>query len=111
MQCKATGLFSEWEARRAFQEIATRGWKTREPDELAIPRETSRLHAMVFERLRAKNISPEDFAQSLNLRLSDLREHIPSFAAETKTAQKEDEAPQAQEAKAPSGVKHLRLVV
>jgi Zn-dependent peptidase ImmA (M78 family)/DNA-binding XRE family transcriptional regulator len=111
MQCKTTGLYSEWEARRAFQEIATRGWKTREPDDLAIPRETSRLHAMVFERLRAKGISEDDFAQSLNLRLSDLREHMPFSAPQAWAAPQVEATPDEEKSPGQSRVTHLRLVV
>ena len=77
MRCKQLGVFSEWDARRAFQEIATRGWKTQEPEEAAIIRETSRLQRMLGERLRAKGLGVEELARDLSLVPSDLRELMP----------------------------------
>lgn len=81
MRSKQLGIFSDWNTRRAFQEIATRGWKTREPDEIALPRESSRLQAMIGERLRAKKIGEAQFAQDLFLVKSDLLELMPFLPA------------------------------
>ena len=77
MRCKQLGVFSEWDTRRAFQEIATRGWKTQEPEEVALMRETSRLQTMLGERLRAKGVDVEELARELSLVPSDVRELMP----------------------------------
>ena len=92
MRSKQLGLFSEWNTRRAFQEIASRGWKTCEPKEIALPRESSRLQAMIGERLRAKKVGEDQLAQDLFLVKSDLLELMPFLPAPTAPAKAEKPA-------------------
>ena len=117
MRCKQLGVFSEWDARRAFQEIATRGWKMQEPDEVAIVRETSRLQAMLGERLRAKGVGIEELARELLLVPSDLRELMPfleplplpeSEGKKTKKGEVPTESSASESLE--SATRHLRLV-
>ena len=90
MRCKQIGVFSEWNARRAFQDIASRGWKTQEPEEIAIARETSRLQAMIGDRLRAKKVDEAQLARELHLVKADLLELMPFLGA---TVEKPVETP------------------
>ena len=116
MRCKQLGVFSEWDTRRAFQEIATRGWKTQEPEEVALTREGSRLQGMLGERLRAKGVGVEELARELALVPSDLRELMPfleplppeieGVKIKTGSASKEPSATET----LGSAARHLRLV-
>ena len=81
MRSKQIGTFSDWNARRAFKEIASNGWKTREPDEIAIARETSRLQTMIGDRLRAKKVDEAQLARDLHIVKADLLELMPCLAA------------------------------
>lgn len=83
MRCKQLGVFSDWNARRAFQDIASRGWKTQEPEEIAIARETSRLQTMIGDRLRAKKVSEVQLARDLHIVKADLLELMPFLSATT----------------------------
>lgn len=105
MQCQTMGVFSQWEARHAFGEIASKGWRTQEPVEIALPRETSRLHQMLYQKLEGKGITSAQFSHDCGIRLSDVWELMPVF-------REEFHQQQAQENKkaAPSLDRKLRLV-
>jgi Zn-dependent peptidase ImmA (M78 family)/DNA-binding XRE family transcriptional regulator len=117
MRCKSLGIFSDWDTRRAFQEITSRGWKKAEPKELAIKREESRLQKMIATRLEAKNINASGLAKELHITSADLLDQMPFLEPYVEPQQKEvtksegseDHAIQQTEEKR-SKATHLRLL-
>lgn len=75
MRASSLGVYSEWETRVAFQKLNSQGELRNE--RANFPRETSKLHSMVFDGLAKKEISPYEYAAQLSLNLSDLLEFMP----------------------------------
>ena len=61
----ALRMVTEWQYRSLFVEIAKKGYRSHEPDEM--PRETSQVLAKVFAALRKDGISKADISSKLNL--------------------------------------------
>ena len=70
------GVISRHVYESAFRTFSARGWRIHEPEEL--PREQSAIHFEIFERLHAKKITSDAFAEKLNLRFPDLFELVPA---------------------------------
>jgi Zn-dependent peptidase ImmA (M78 family)/DNA-binding XRE family transcriptional regulator len=80
MRGRDLGIFSDWQARYAFQEISAKGMRTNEkgkglPD---IPREESHLHRKIFESLAKKGLTPQKYASTLQIGLDELCELMPT---------------------------------
>lgn len=71
------GVFNDWQYENACKEISWRGWRAEEPPEVAVESEESKLHQMIFEQLRDRGTSIEEFAADVKLRPSDLLELAP----------------------------------
>lgn len=69
------GIFSDWQKRHTFKQLNAVGMRTRE--KLRIQREESKLHPMIFEALRKKQITPSEYAQLLSLNFEDIKEIMP----------------------------------
>jgi Zn-dependent peptidase ImmA (M78 family) len=70
------GRYSRWHYENAFKELSRRGWRTKEPGELALER--SRLHELVFAKLDEAGVRPSTFAYQLCLNVDDLLELTPA---------------------------------
>ena len=64
------GVFSEWHYRRLCVEIAERGWRRAEPEE--IQPERSQVLDKVFRTLRKEGVSKRQVAESVGLHSPDL---------------------------------------
>ncbi len=70
----AVGILSEWHYRTLCIEIATRGYRKREPEEAQ--RETSQILAKVFTALREDKISKGDIANDLHIARQEIEELV-----------------------------------
>lgn len=61
----ALGMVTEWQYRSLFVEIAKKGYRKQEPEEM--PRETSQVLAKVFVALRQDGVSKADISSKLDL--------------------------------------------
>ena len=66
------GKLTPWQYECACKELSVRGWRKQEPSEIALPLEQSRIHALVFEKMAKKGITPQQFALSINLSVDDV---------------------------------------
>jgi hypothetical protein len=90
MHCRTLGVFSEWDTRRAFQEISSRGWRKQEPRDVAIERETSLVQKSIAGRLEKKGLGAGDLAREVLLAKSDLCELLPGLKSEASTPEREE---------------------
>jgi Zn-dependent peptidase ImmA (M78 family) len=64
------GLFSESQYKQANIEISRRHWRRAEPE--SMPRESSQLHQIIFDRLATKGVSVQHMAGELHVLPSDI---------------------------------------
>jgi Zn-dependent peptidase ImmA (M78 family) len=67
-------VLSDWHYRMLCIEIATRGYRKKEPDEA--PRESSQILAKVFAALRAECVGKPQIAQALNVHAEEIDELV-----------------------------------
>lgn len=66
----SVGVLSDWHYRTLFMELATRGYRKKEPEEA--PREVSQVFAKVFGALRDEGVARQDIAVELNVFVEEL---------------------------------------
>ncbi|MFQ6148353.1 ImmA/IrrE family metallo-endopeptidase [Streptomyces seoulensis] len=69
-------LLSEWRYTQTVKELARRGYRSGEPDNTEMARESSQLLAKVFQVLRTQGISAADVADDLDISVTELNEYV-----------------------------------
>lgn len=64
------GVLSDWHYRSLFIELASRGYRTKEPNEA--PREISQVLAKVFAALRDEGVTRQDIAEELDVFVEEI---------------------------------------
>lgn len=71
---QTVGILTEWHYRTLCIEIATRGYRKREPEEA--PRETSQILEKVFRTLREESVSKGDIANDLRVPREEIEQLV-----------------------------------
>jgi Zn-dependent peptidase ImmA (M78 family)/DNA-binding XRE family transcriptional regulator len=90
MRAMELSIYSDWQVRAAYKKLNARGELRQE--KANFPRETSKLHRMVFDALSRQTILPDNYASQLRLEPADLvdlmpvaQEYMPVLETKAKT--------------------------